>query len=196
MMRLLSLPAAFAVLLLAGCSETPEVSYYLLPEPERRPAPSATFAGGTVAVREIAMPLYARAQQIASLSPDGSVRLDDDHRWADEPSRAATLHLVEVLEGSLGVPVVAEPWPLSVKPARRVDVTVDRFIGPLGGGTLALTGQVRVADLAGGTPDLQTPFAYEVPVSGGGYNALAAAHSRALELLGLEVARLLAGARS
>lgn len=178
---------------LGGCTATPDPTYYLLPSPDL--AASASYSGGTVAVREIALPLYARAQQVASLGEDGSVTLSDDHRWADEPARASTRTFVAALKQRTGAPIVAEPWPANVSPAIRIDVAVDRFIGDLRGGTLEFTGQYRIVRTGGGEGE-QDSFSYRVPVDGPGYKALAAAHSVAITQLADDVAARITGAGS
>ena len=178
---------------LSGCTTTPDPTFYLLPIPEA--SATAPFSGGTIAVREIALPLYARAQQVASLSEDGSVFLSDDHRWADEPARASTRTFVSALKQNTKAPIVAEPWPASVNPAVRVDVTVDRFIGDLRGGTLEFSGQFRIVySSEDGTR--QDSFAYRIPIDGTGYKSLAAAHSDAIATLAKDIAAQINGAGS
>jgi len=176
---------------LGACAATPDPTYYLLPSPEV--SAGAPYSGGTIAVRELALPLYARAQQVASLAEDGSVVLSDDHRWADEPARASTRTFVSALKQSTGAPIVAEPWPASVSPAIRIDVAVDRLIGDIGGGEVEFTGQYRIVRSGDGDGD-QDSFSYRIPASGPGYKALAAAHSKAITRLAQDIAKRIAGA--
>lgn len=180
-------------LTLSGCASTPDPTFYLLPIPET--SETVPFSGGTIAVRELALPLYARAQQVASLSEDGSVFLSDDHRWADEPSRATTRTFVSVLKQNTGAPIVAEPWPSSVNPAVRVDITVDRFIGDLRGGTLEFSGQYRLVR-PGNENAQQDSFSYRLPIDGTGYKSLAAAHSNAIKTLAEDIATQISGSGS
>jgi len=182
-----------ALVALAGCAETALPSYYLLPTPEV--SGSAPYSGGTIAVREMELPLYARLLEFASLNEDGSVDVSDANRWADEPPRAATRALVSALKQLTGAPLVAEPWPATVTPAIRVDVAVDRFIGDLTGGTLELSGQYRIVRQGGGDGD-QSSFTYRIPIAEPGYKALAAAHSRAIAKLAEEIALRIAAANS
>lgn len=187
-MRFLRHSMIAAALALTGCAATPDPIYYLLPTPELSAA--APWSGGTIAVREIGLPLYARAQQVASLGEDGSVTLSDDHRWADEPARASTRAFVAALKQLTGAAIVAEPWPTSVSPAIRIDIAVDRFIGDLRGGELEFTGQYRIVTTANrnGTQDT---FAYRVAIEGTGYKSLAEAHSAAIARLAQEIAERL-----
>jgi len=178
---------------IAGCTTTPDPIYYLLPTPEL--TAGTPYTGGTIAVREIALPLYARAQQVASLAEDGSVMLSDDHRWADEPARASTRAFVTALKQRLDAPIVAEPWPASVTPSIRIDIAVDRFIGDLRGGSLELSGQYRVVRNGAGTGEQDT-FSYRLSVAGEGYKSLAQAHSNAIAQLAQEVADRITGSGS
>jgi len=192
-MRFSRLGLIACIAALGGCAATADPTYYLLPSPEVKT--SAEYTGGTIAVRELALPLYARAQQIASLAEDGSVLLSDDHRWADEPSRASTRAFVAALKQSTDAPIVAEPWPASVSPAVRIDVAVDRIIGDLTGGSLEFTGQYRIVRTGDGD-DTQDSFSYRVPIEGAGYKPLAAAHSAAIATLAEDIASQITSAGS
>jgi uncharacterized lipoprotein YmbA len=184
-MRLFRNGLIAALATLGACAATPDPVYYLLPTPEI--AASAPYSGGTVAVRELALPLYARAQQVASLAEDGSVALSDDHRWADEPARASTRAFVAALKQLTGAPIVAEPWPANVTPAIRIDIAVDRFIGDIRGGDVEFSGQYRIVRTGGGDGDQDT-FTYRIPIDGAGYKPLAAAHSAAISRLAQDIA--------
>lgn len=178
--------AALFAFALSACAETAEPTYYLFPIPQV--GENLTYGGGTIAVREISLPLYARQELFASVAEDGSVILPDGHRWADEPPRAATGALVAALKQLLGAPIVAEPWPASVNPAYRIDVTVDRFIGDIRGGDLEFSGQYRIFGVGDASTDLQDSFAYRLPIAEPGYKALAQAHSDAIVRLAREIA--------
>ena len=178
--------AALVTLGVSGCATTPDPTYYLFPIPAVEE--TVAYDAGTVAVREISLPLYARQELFASVAEDGSVILPDDHRWADEPARAATGALVATLKQLLGAQIVAEPWPTSVSPAYRVDVTVDRFIGDIRGGDLEFTGQYRLFGLGDSTTDVQDSFSYRIDIAEPGYKALAQAHSDAIVKLAREIA--------
>lgn len=178
---------------LSGCTTTPDPIYYLLPTPQLEA--STAYSEGTIAIRELALPLYARAQQVASLAEDGSVFLSDDHRWADEPARASTRTFVAALKQSTRATIVAEPWPASVDPAVRVDIAVDRFIGDLRGGDLEFSGQYRIVRKGGGDAD-QDSFTYRIPIDGTGYKPLAAAHTTAITRLAQDIAAQLTSAGS
>lgn len=191
-MRFFRLATLATLVLTAGCAATPLPTYYLLPAPEVAEG-TQPYSGGTVAVREVEMPLYARLLEFASLAGDGSVDLSENDRWADEPSRATTRALSSALKRLTGAPVVTEPWPDSISPTIRVDVTVDRFIGDLTGGSLEFTGQYRILRLGSGGDGEQSGFDYRIPIGEAGYKPLAAAHSRAIARLAEDIAARIAG---
>lgn len=161
----------------AGCMTAPEPKYYTLPTPV--PTESVSFEGASVALREIDLPLYARAAQVPHLDRSGAVTLSDDHRWADEPSRAATRALASSLRRALDVPVLVEPWSRSASPSLRVDVSVDRFIGALGG-TLELNGEFQLVDLTSRRVMRTETFAITADTAGSSFGRLTEAYSRAL----------------
>ena len=175
-------------MLLTACASAQPPAHYLLPALQTETRVQSALS--TIAVREIAMPLYARAAQVATLNAEGAATLSDDHRWADEPQRAATNALVATLSDVLQTRVVAEPWPAAERPDLRVDVTVERFIGALGG-DVALTGQYRIVAPAGGLRAADR-FSYTVPTGAAGYAALTKAHALALQALGEDIARAIA----
>ena len=175
-----------AALLLAACATggAEQTRYYLLPKP--KPVERVVFAGDTVALRELDLPLYARAAEIAFLDANGAVSLADEDRWADEPARAATRALAGSLRDSLGTPVVVEPWGRAVEPVLRIDVVVDRFIGALGG-EVTLVGDFQIVSLDDRKTVSAQGFDIAVPTGGADYDALIAAHSAALARLSDEI---------
>ena len=140
----------------------------------------------TVALRELDLPLYARAAEIAYLDAGGAVTLAEEDRWADEPARASTRALAGSLREALGAPVVVEPWGRAVKPVLRIDVTVDRFIGTPGG-DVALTGDFRIVRLDDRRTVSSQGFDITAPASGTDFNALTRAHADALARLSDEI---------
>ena len=167
-------------LALSGCAAEQEPAYYLLAaraDSGATTAPQST-ASGVIGLRELAMPLYVRRTQIASVGPDGAVSLSDDHRWAEETPRSASRVVARSLSALTGRPVVIEPWPVGVDPAYRVDIEVDYFAGRLGG-ELRLEGQYRIVR-ADGSAGTTNTFALTETSTGPGYDALVESHKRAL----------------
>jgi len=185
MIRLL--PALAVAALLSACATAgveEQTRYYLLPKPA--PAERVVFAGDTVALRELDLPLYARAAEIAYIGPSGAVTLADEDRWADEPARAMTRALAGALRESLDTPVVVEPWGRAVEPVLRIDITVDRFIGTPGG-EVDFSGDFQVVRLDDRKTVTAQGFDIAVPTGGPGFDALTRAHSAALARLSDEI---------
>jgi uncharacterized protein len=182
------LPSLAAIaLLLAACGEP---DYYLLPS-----APAAARQGSpvrTVVVADLSLPAYAGALEIAELTGPGTLHLAKKSLWADTPQRALTRHLAAALEARLGAEVGTEPWPGFDSPGLRVEVTVDRMIGPAGGG-LDFAGQYAVVAPASGRLVALRRFAIAVPPQGDGYPGLMAAHARAMEALADRIAASIGG---
>ncbi len=172
-------------LLLGACATAAEddTRYYLLPKP--KPAERVVFTDDTVALRELDLPLYARAAEIAYVA-DGAVAVSDDNRWADEPARAMTRALAGSLREAIGAPVVVEPWGRAIKPVLRIDVTVDRFIGTLGGDVI-LTGDFQIVSLDDRKTVSAQGFDIAAPTADAGFEALTRAHSVALARLSDEI---------
>ena len=182
-----SVPSIALAFLLTACATGgggDETRYYLLPKP--KPTEKVVFTDDTVALRELDLPLYARAAEIAYLDPDGAVVLAEDDRWADEPARAATRALAGSLREALGAPVVVEPWGRAVDPAIRIDVSVDRFIGTLGG-EVALSGEFQIVRLDNRKTVSAQGFDIVVATADTGFDALTRAHSQALAKLSDEI---------
>ena len=172
--------------LLAACAGGAEeqTRYYLLPKV--KPTERVVFTDNTVALRELDLPLYARAAEIAYLDPNGSVTLADEDRWADEPARSSTRALAASLREALGAPVVVEPWGRTVDPVLRIDVVVDRFIGTPGG-EVALTGDFQIVRLDDRKTVSAQGFDITGTAAGTGFDALTRAHADALAKLSDEI---------
>ncbi|MEM8841339.1 MAG: PqiC family protein [Pseudomonadota bacterium] len=179
-----------AIVLLSACSSPGTTSFYLLeggagPRPETTPR-----AGPILGLREIALPLYARRPQIASLQPGGIVTLSDDHRWAEDPGRAVSRMVARNLTTAAGIPVLLEPWPNGVTPDLRLEVEIDYFIGSLDG-ALRLEGEYHLANTGAFDRPTTRPFAITTPVEPAPenpYGALVAAHATALGMLSTRIA--------
>ncbi len=184
-MRRMIYGVALAALLAACASGGDDTTrYYLLPK--LKPTERVVLGDDTVALRELDLPLYARAAEIAYLDAGGAVTLAEEDRWADEPARASTRALAGSLREALGAPVVVEPWGRAVKPVLRIDVTVDRFIGTPGG-DVALTGDFRIVRLDDRRTVSSQGFDITAPASGTDFNALTRAHADALARLSDEI---------
>lgn len=177
---------AIALFALAACAENPGPSLYLL----EAPAPDAVRGAQTetVGVREVALPLYARRQQIAHQDIEtGALTISDDNRWAEEPPKATTRLIARRLSELRGAPAYDDPWPQGATPELIVSVEVDRFLGKPGGEVL-LDGQYTIVRSSARNRAETRPFAISTTVAGTGYDALTAAYGVALGELSDQIA--------
>lgn len=131
------LAAAAALALLAACG-TPE---RIAVQP---PAISETVRIGfrSVEVKDVSLPSYAAADEIAQQAPDGTL-LTSKVLWADAPERAIGLELSRNLARLTRARVASEPWPFEEDAAATLDV---RFADLVAGtdGQFRATGQYFV----------------------------------------------------
>ncbi len=189
MMRRLAVMAAACALaaLIAGC-RTPQSHFYTL-------SPGAAAAGKagestsnlSVVVGPVSIPAIVDTPQIAvSLGPN-QVWLDEFNRWAS-PLQNNIAHVVaDNLIAMLGTPRVSLfPQPLNADADYRVAIDVQSFQSSPGeAATLAamwIVRRVKDGKLLTGRTMLREP------AQGKGYDALVAAHSRALARLSQDIA--------
>ncbi len=189
LIRFLLLGAALSGL--AACSDPEKTGRYVIETPVA--AKSLPNRIGSAELREVSLPQYAAGQEIAWQTPDGALRSTPDNIWADDPPRAITLALARQISDLSGATVIAEPWPLSEGPQRRIEVRVEQFLARADG-VVELAGSyyVAAADLGGGR-DLVRRFDLTVPVAEAALNdpaAIARAQSQAVALLAGRIARL------
>ena len=132
-------------LLLGGCATGPRAQLFLL---EPWSAPAASSETNRINIRAlglatISLPGYAQDEKIANRGPEGSVILDDRHRWAEEPEAAMTRTLSSSLRHHSGATVISEPWPRGFEPEARVEVVFDRLLREPDGG-VDMEGQVHL----------------------------------------------------
>ena len=174
--------------LAAGCGTTPPSRFYTL-------AATATAASTSspqlstlvIAVGPVTVPsVVDRPEFVVSTGPN-EVRLDDFNRWAsplqDNLSRAIAENLVAIL----GTPrVVRFPQTLATEPDYRVAIEVRTFESMPGKST-SLDAVWTVRRTKDGKTSTGRTSARET-VAEIGYDALAAAHSRAVARLSQDVA--------
>ena len=188
MRRRIALAAlTFALGLAAGCSTPPPSRFYTLAATATAtatPSPSTLV----IAVGPVTIPsIVDRPEFVVSTGPN-EVRLDDFNRWAapvqDGLSRAISENLVAIL----GTPrVVRYPQTLAEEPDYRVAVEVRTFESAPGtSATLDAVWTVR--RMKDGKTQTGRTSARET-VAESGYEALAAAHSRAAARLSQDIAR-------
>lgn len=178
---------AMGLLALGACSDGTETARYAL----NPPAASKQVANrlGTAELREVSLPQYASGQEIAYQTEDGALRSNSKDIWADDPPRAMTLALAREISALSGAVVIAEPWPLSDLPQRRIEVRVEQFL-PGADGVVRLSGAYYVTLAAGAGSDLVRRFDLSAPLAGEGPGAIAAAQSQAVAALARQIAEL------
>lgn len=131
-------------LLLAACGgPTPDL--YPVTAPQVSDQIRISFR--TIEVREVSLPAYAAADEIAVEDEDGKLVTDANVRWADSPARAVALDIARNLARLSGARVASEPWPFEELPDARVEVRFESLVAGADGNFRG-TGQYFV-----GVPD-------------------------------------------
>ncbi len=194
MMKRLTLRAALAAICLALAACAGPVTQVAVPpvQTDLRLRPIVA----SVELRDISLPRYAAADDVARAGPDGGIGAVAGTVWADTPERALTLRLADALETITGARVAAEPWPFSDPPSASVTVRVSDALGQAGGedapGRFVLRGSYAIAPVASDLSDRAGRFDIVVPLAGDSPQALAAAQSVALGALAETLARRIA----
>ncbi len=188
MMRLRIVFAALPVVvgLAAGCSTPPPSRFYTLAATATStsaPQPSTLV----IAVGPVTVPsVVDRPEFVVSTGPN-EVRLDDFNRWASPLQDGLSRAIAENLVAILGTPrVVRFPQTLATEPDFRVAVEVRTFESTPGKST-ALDAVWTVRRAKDGRTSTGRTSAREA-VSESGYDALAAAHSRAVARVSQDIA--------
>lgn len=174
-----------ALLLLVGCGSTPPARFYAL---SAAPAPAAATASAlSVAVGPVSVPAAVdRPQFVVTVSPN-QVRLEEFDRWAaplqDDIARTVAGNLV----GSLGTPHVTLVSQTPGAPADyRAAIEVQRFDSAPG--EAATLDAVWTVSRTGGGASRTGRTTTREPAADRSFDALAAAHSRAVARLSQDIA--------
>jgi uncharacterized lipoprotein YmbA len=181
----LSLVAA----VLVGCGSSPEPRFYTLsaggiPASDRNEKAVAEYS---VAVGPVTLPETVDRPQLVVRVGANQVALLDQHRWA-EPLRSGIPRVIaENLSHLLGSQRVVTFSQNAIRDAEyRVLLDIQRFDSMVGQ-TVIIDALWTVRRASGGEPTTGRSVVRE-PVSGDGYDALVAAHGRALATLSRDVA--------
>ena len=170
--------------LVAACASSPPPKFYLL---SRTPAPGLPPSTLSVLVGPVTVPAVVDQPQIVvSMSPN-QVTLDEFNRWASPLASNISRVVAENLVDLLGTPRVSQfQQSLNVDADFRVAVEVQNFESTLGDAAAfsAVWAVRRTRD--GRTETGRT--AVREPPSDKSYDALAAAHSRALSQMSQDIA--------
>lgn len=145
---------------------------------------------GSAMVRTVSLPTYAASEEIAFETAQGSIVINEDVLWADEPERAVTLILTRTLGDILGADVGPDPWPFVGLPDVSVDIRVERMLGGANG-QFTLNGQFFVASEAAQFRDSTHSFEIAEPMADTSVTSIAAAQSAALLKLAEQIAATL-----
>lgn len=193
MMRCLATLVIYTVLLLAtGCASTPPSRFYTL---SAATVPAATPSSVSVAVGPVSVPADVdRPQFVVSTGPN-QVALDEFNRWASPLQSGISRVVAENLVVMLGTPrVTLYPQALSADADYRAAIEVQSFESAPGKAAM-LDAVWTVRRMKDGRSETGRTTVRE-PVGDKSFDALAAAHSRAVARLSQDIAgavRALAG---
>jgi uncharacterized protein len=177
--------AAFA----AGCASSPPSRYYTLSSTTAPAAAAATAAtsGLSIAVGPVRVPALVDRPEIVVSTGANEVRLEEFHRWAASLQEDLARVIAGNLIAALGTPRVSVfPQAPAADADYRVAVEVQRFES-MPGNSVALEAAWSVRRSKDGREEHGRSSVSE-PVQNAGFDALAAAHSRAAARLAQDVA--------
>jgi len=188
--RIVRLIVSIALLAAAasGCGTTAPSRFYTLDATAGTDgaAPVGAVSMASIMVGPVSVPAAVDRPEFVVQTAPNRVDIDEFNRWAaplgDGIAQAVAGDLVKLL----GTPNVAAAPMANFEPAYRVTIDVQRFDSVQGQAAL-LDAVWTVRQTAGGATRSGRTAARE-PVQGDGFDALAAAHSRALAKLSADIA--------
>ncbi len=182
MRRLATIACAFAFLA-SGCA-SPASRFYTL---SAAPTPAATPSELSVAVGPVTVPAAVDRPQIVVSTGPNQVRLDEFNRWVSPLQNNIARVVAENLVALLGTPrVTISPQTLTAGPDYRAAIEVQTFESALG--EAATLDAVWTVTRARDGKSKTGRTTVREPTTGQGYDALAAAHSRAVTRLSRDLA--------
>ena len=180
---LLVIPCAF-VIFGAGCASSPPSRFYTL---STASAPAASLSNISVVVGPVTVPADVDRPQIVVSTGPNQVRLDEFNRWASPLQNNISRVVAENLVMMLGTPrVTLYPQTLSAEADYRAVIEVQSFESAPGD-KASLDAVWTVRRMKDGKTETGRTTVRE-PTQEKGYDALAAAHSRALARLSQNIA--------
>ncbi|MFP7571127.1 membrane integrity-associated transporter subunit PqiC [Marivita sp. S2033] len=177
------------VLPLAACGSA-EKARYLIDAPMVVAPGETRVSVRTIELRDVRLPGHASGSDVLLMGEDGALRPVGDAIWADDPERAVTGTLAQLLDERSSATVAAEPWPLRDGPSARMDVRINKMIARASG-VFEVTGQAAVSGVDGRPRERVERFAIAVPVTEISAAAITEAQGRALAALADELIGLL-----
>jgi uncharacterized lipoprotein YmbA len=184
MRRLTPIVAVFVLVALAAACASPASRFYTL---SAGAAPAATSSNFSVAVGPVSIPAVVDRPQIVVTTGPNQVRPEEFNRWAAPLQNSIARVVAENLVAMLGTPrVILSSQTLGADADYRAAIEVQRFESALGEATTldAVWTVIRAKD---GKSQTGRTTVREV-TSDKSYDALAAAHSRALARLSQDIA--------
>lgn len=179
----------FFAAMVSGCASTPPVTYYALRSmatPENAPTAEKGL-DMIIGIGSVDLPGTIDRTQIVVRSAPNQLSISAYHRWADYPNQMVLQALCGNLQTLLpDARVVGAPWPMGLKP----DVTLAfKFFELIGDAeqqvVLSALWTLTAADPA---RTVSHRIHLTEPITGQGFDELAAAHSRVLEAFCRQVA--------
>src|SRR5262245_24626360 len=184
MRRLTPIAAASVFVILVGACASPSSRFYTL---SAGAAPATTPSNLSVAVGPVSIPAIVDRPQIVVTTGPNQVRVEEFNRWAAPLQNGIARVVAENLVAMLGTPrVTLSSQVLSSEADYRAAIEVQSFESAPGeAAILDAVWTVRRAKDGKAQPGRTT---VREPVQEKGYDALAAAHSRALARLSRDIA--------
>ncbi|WP_347310931.1 PqiC family protein [Defluviimonas sp. SAOS-178_SWC] len=136
----------------------------------------------SIEVRDVVLPAYAAAIEIAQQDETGALRNVPDTLWADEPVRGITAELARSLDIGSSATVAAEPWPLDTPADVQLTVRVERMVAGADG-HFTLSGQCAIAAPDGVVRERLVRFDIRIPLKAADASAIAAATGQGIAAL-------------
>ena len=178
-----SLFLALLALLAAGCASAPSKFYTLTATATGDGSSAASYA---VAIGPVTVPAEVDRPQFTVTVAPNRVAVDEFNRWAAPLNDGIARVVATDLGALLGTPRATATPPAGFTPDYRVAIDIQKFAS-LPGQSAQLDAVWVVRPAAGNTALSGRTTATE-PVAGKDYDALAAAHSRALAKLSRDLA--------
>lgn len=178
--------ALIALAALAACAPLPD--RLALPNPPAQI--QLQPAVNSVLVRDVSLPSYAAAEEIARETASGLI-ISSDILWADDPQRASTLAIADHLGQILGIDAGPAPWPYLGLPDVSVDIRIARMIAAADG-QFHLRGAAFIGADGRAFADSHIRFDIRSPLASNTLPAIAAAQADALRQLAQMIAEKLA----
>ncbi len=176
--------AFLAIVVAASCSTTATSRFYTLDSTAT--ADGATSAQGSVMVGPVTIPAAVDRPEFVVQVAQNRVEVEEFNRWVAPLSDAIARVVAGNLVVMLGTPDVATAPLANFNPAYLVTIDVQRF-DSIRGKAAVLEAVWTVRKTAGGETRSSRTVARET-VQTDGFDALAAAHSRALAKLSSDIA--------